>query len=174
MQCASTVKRWTAKLAACTAVLSIAACSGVTGQPGTAGPAGATGAAGTTTTGSTINITTATAITGTITSVTIGGAPVVQFKITDQNGALLQGLPAADVGFAIAQLVPGTNGGASRWNSYIYGTVPPYPCPAGVSSCATASQTQAQVEAASTGTFVDHGTAPTNTHSTRTSPRIRT
>ena len=157
MQCASAVKPWIAKLAACTAVLSIAACSGVTGEAGSAGPAGATGAAGTTTPGSTINITTATAITGTITSVTIGGPPVVQFKITDQNGALLQGLPAADVGFAIAQLVPGTNGGASRWNSYLYGMVPPYPCPAGVIACATASQTQATVEAASTGTFVDNG-----------------
>jgi OmcA/MtrC family decaheme c-type cytochrome len=138
-------------------LLMLAACSGTTGVSGSPGPTGATGAAGTTTTGATINIATATAITGTITSVTIAGQPVVQFKITDQNGALLQGLPAADLGFAIAQLVPGTNGGASQWNSYVYKTVPPYPCPAGVVSCATTPQIQATVEAATTGTFVDNG-----------------
>jgi OmcA/MtrC family decaheme c-type cytochrome len=146
-----------ARLSACAALLLITACSGTTGVSGNPGPTGATGAPGTTTTGSTINITTATAITGTITSVTITGQPVVEFKITDQNGALLQGLPAADLGFAIAQLVPGTNGGASQWNSYIYGTVPPYPCPTGVVSCATTPQTQAMVEAATTGKLVDNG-----------------
>jgi len=138
-------------------ILLLAACSGTTGVSGNPGPTGATGAAGTTTSGATINIATATAITGTITSVSIAGPPVVRFKITDENGALLQGLPAADLGFAFAQLVPGTNGGASQWNSYIYSTVPPYPCPVGVVACATTPQTQAGVEAATTGTLVDNG-----------------
>jgi OmcA/MtrC family decaheme c-type cytochrome len=134
-----------------------AACSGTTGSSGSTGATGATGTPGTTTSGSTINITTATAITGTIMSVSIAGPPVVKFQITDENGALLQGLPAADLGFAIAQLVPGTNGSASQWNSYIYSTVPPYPCPTGVTACATTPQTQATVEAATTGTLVDNG-----------------
>jgi OmcA/MtrC family decaheme c-type cytochrome len=146
-----------ATLCVLAALLVLAACSGTTGVTGNPGATGATGAAGTTTSGSTVSITTATAITGTITSVTIAGQPVVEFKITDENGALLQGLPAADLGFAIAQLVPGTNGGASQWNSYIYGTVPPYPCPTGVVSCATTPQTQAMVEAATTGKLVDNG-----------------
>jgi len=132
----------------------LAACSGTTGA---SGPAGATGPQGSTTTGSALSIKTATSITGKITGVTIGGPPVVQFQLTDQNGALLQGLPAADLGLAIAQLVPGQNGSASQWNSYIYGTVAPSGCPAGVPACATKPETQATVEAATSGTFVDNG-----------------
>jgi OmcA/MtrC family decaheme c-type cytochrome len=139
-----------ATLAACAAALAIAACSGGTGDAGTAIPAAAARAAS-------INITTAAAITGTILSVTIAGPPVVRFKMTDQDGVLLHGLQAADIGFAIAQLLPGKNGAASRWNSYIYGTVPPYRCPAAVISCAAAAQTQAMVEAAGAGTLVDNG-----------------
>jgi OmcA/MtrC family decaheme c-type cytochrome len=135
----------------------LAACSGTTGSAGPAGATGAAGAQGPSSSGSAINISTATALTGKITSVTIGGPPVVKFQLTDQNGALVQGLPAADIGFAIAQLVPGQNGSASQWNSYIYGTVAVSPCPAGVTACATAPKTQAMVEAASTGTFVDNG-----------------
>ena len=133
------------------------ACSGTTGPAGAAGATGATGPTGPTSTGSALNVSTATTITGTITSVAISGPPVVKFELTDQNNAPLQGLPAADVGFAIAQLVPGQNGSASQWNSYIYGTVAPSPCPAAVVACATTPKTQAMVEAATSGTFVDHG-----------------
>ncbi len=132
-------------------------CSGTTGSPGPAGTVGATGPTGTTTTGSALNISTATSITGTILSVTIAGPPVVKFQLTDENGALLQGLPAADLGLAIAQLVPGQNGASSQWNSYIYGTVAPAVCPAGVTACATTPENQATVEAATTGTLVDNG-----------------
>jgi len=138
----------------------IAACSGTTGVSGPAGPAGASGATGATgTAGSStaLDVTTATSITGLITSVSINGPPVVKFQLTDENGALLQGLPAADLAFAIAQLVPGQNGTSSQWNSYIYGTVAPAACPAGVPACATTAQTQAMVEAASTGALVDNG-----------------
>jgi len=137
-----------------------AGCSGTTGSAGPAGPAGASGATGATGTAgssSALNVATATSITGTITSVAISGPPVVKFKLTDENGALLQGLPAADLGFAIAQLVPGQNGTSSQWNSYIYGTVPPAACPAGVAACATTPEVQATVEAATTGTLVDNG-----------------
>src|SRR5580704_14895435 len=80
----------------------LAACSGTTGPAGPAGAAGATGPQGPTTSGSALNISTATAITGTITSVAISGPPVVKFQLTDQNGTPVQGLPAADLGFAIA------------------------------------------------------------------------
>jgi len=135
----------------------LAACSGTTGAAGPAGPAGATGPQGPSTTGSALNISTATTITGKITSVAISGPPVVKFELTDENGALLQGLPAADLGFAIAQLVPGQNGSASQWNSYIYGTVAPSGCPAGVPACEKAPETQAMVEAATSGTLVDNG-----------------
>jgi OmcA/MtrC family decaheme c-type cytochrome len=134
----------------------LASCSGTTGSSGPAGAAGTTGATGPTTTGSAHNISTATAITGKILSVTIGGPPVVKFQLTDQNGAFLQGLPADDIGFAIAQLVPGLNGSSSQWNSYIYGTVAPAACPSGVIACATTPETQAMVEAGATGTLVDN------------------
>jgi OmcA/MtrC family decaheme c-type cytochrome len=135
----------------------LTACSGTTGSSGPPGPPGTTGSQGPTTTGAALQITSATSITGTILSVAITGPPVVKFQLNDQNGALLQGLPAADIGFAIAQLVPGLNGSASQWNSYIYGTVAPAACPAGVVACATTPETQATVEAASTGALVDNG-----------------
>jgi OmcA/MtrC family decaheme c-type cytochrome len=133
------------------------ACSGTTGVAGSPGPAGTTGATGPTTTGAALNISTATAITAKILSVAIDGPPVVKFQLTDENGAFLQGLPAADLAFAIAQLVPGQNGSSSQWNSYIYNTVPPAACPTGVVACASTPEIQASVEQAATGTLVDNG-----------------
>jgi OmcA/MtrC family decaheme c-type cytochrome len=137
----------------------IAACSGTTGATGPAGVSSTTTGTPTAppTSGAALNVNTATAITGTITSVAIGGPPVVKFKLADENGAPLQGLPAADLGFAIAQLVPGQNGGSSQWNSYLYATVPPAACPAGVTACAKTPEQQATLEAATSGTFVDNG-----------------
>jgi OmcA/MtrC family decaheme c-type cytochrome len=137
--------------------LLLAACSGTTGPAGPSGTTGSTGSPGPPAGGATLNISAATAITGTITSVTIAGPPVVKFALADQTGAPVQGLSASDLGFAIAQLVPGQNGSASQWNSYIYGTVTPGTCPVGVTACATAPTTQAMVESASSGTLVDHG-----------------
>lgn len=84
----------------------LASCSGTTGSPGPAGTMGTTGAQGPTATGSALNISTATSITSKILSVAISGPPIVKFQLTDQNGAFLQGLPAADLGLTIAQLVP--------------------------------------------------------------------
>ena len=135
----------------------LAACSGTTGGPGPAGTQGVTGATGPPTTGAALNVSAATTITGKILSVTIAGPPVVKFQLTDQNGALLQGLPAADLAFAIAQLMPGQNGTSSQWNSYLYGTVAPAACPTAVVACATTPEVQAMVEAAATGTLVDNG-----------------
>src|SRR5271170_1036560 len=142
--------------------LMLAACSGSTGPGGPAGPAGPSGPPGPQGPGAgvaALDITTASSITGTITSVAISGPPVVKFNLADQNGAPLKGLPAADIGWVIAQLVPGQNGTSSQWNSYIYGTVTPAGCPAGVgpSGCASAPQTQATVENGATGTLVDNG-----------------
>jgi len=135
----------------------LAACSGTTGSGGPAGTTGATGPPGPPVTGSALNVSTATAITGTITSVTISGPAVVKFRLTDENGALLQGLPAADLSFTIAQLVPGQNGTSSQWNSYINSTVTPTGCPSGVTACDTVPKTQPTVEAATSGAFVDNG-----------------
>jgi OmcA/MtrC family decaheme c-type cytochrome len=139
----------------------LAACSGTTGSAGPAGPAGASGPAGPQGPGAgpVLNVTTATSITGTVTSVAISGPPVIKFSLADQNGAPLKGLPAADIGWVVAQLVPGQNGTSSQWNSYIYGTVTPAGCPTGVgpSGCDSAPQTQATTESGATGTLVDNG-----------------
>ena len=138
----------------------LAACTGSTGPVGPAGPAGATGATGPP--GATgpvtgLDITSATAITGTITGVTVGSKTVVNFQLVDQNGAPLKGLPAADIGFVIANLTPGTNGMSSYWTSYIYHSVTPSGCPAGVTSCETAAAIQPTTENGATGTLVDNG-----------------
>jgi hypothetical protein len=64
----------------------LAACSGSTGSQGPAGPASATGPAGPTGPGAgvaALDVTTATAITGTVTSVAISDPPVVNFKLAD-------------------------------------------------------------------------------------------
>ncbi|MGA7824296.1 MAG: OmcA/MtrC family decaheme c-type cytochrome, partial [Steroidobacteraceae bacterium] len=139
----------------------LAACSGSTGGQGPAGAAGATGPtgpAGPTGPVTGLNVTSATAITGTITSVTVGsGQPVVDFQLVDENGAPLSGLPAADIGFAIAKLTPGTNGTSSYWTSYIYQTVTPSGCPTGVTSCDTAPAIQPATESGTTGKLVDNG-----------------
>ncbi|MGE5841716.1 MAG: OmcA/MtrC family decaheme c-type cytochrome [Deltaproteobacteria bacterium] len=44
----------------------------------------------------------------------------VDFRITDNTtGALLVGIPAGNIRFALAKLVPGANGDSSNWQSYI-------------------------------------------------------
>ncbi len=141
-------------------ILLLAACSGSTGSAGPTGPAGPSGPAGSTGSSggtSALDITTATSINGTVTSVAISGPPIVKFQLADQNGAPLKGLPAADLGWVISQLVPGQNGMSSQWNSYTYLTATPAGCPSGVAACDSSPQTQANVENAATGTLVDNG-----------------
>ncbi len=137
----------------------LAACSGSTGpqgQAGATGPAGPPGPPGPGAGVTALDVTTATQIVGTISSVTISSAPVVKFSLADENGVPLKGLPAADLRWVIAKLTPGQNGEASTWQSYIYQTVAPSGCPSGV-TCLTASVTQATRELATAGTLVDNG-----------------
>ena len=51
-------------------------------------------------------------------AVSVRGAPVVNFTVFS-NGAVKQGLTLTDMSFAIAKLVPGSNGNPSRWQSYV-------------------------------------------------------
>ncbi|HMK85394.1 MAG TPA: OmcA/MtrC family decaheme c-type cytochrome [Steroidobacteraceae bacterium] len=149
-----------AALLAFCATLLLAACSGSTGPAGPAGATGPTGPTGPQGPGAgiqAIDVTTATAITGTVTGVTINGPPVVNFTLVDENGVPLKGLPAADIYFAIAKLTAGQNGESSYWTSYIYSSVTPNGCPDGVASCDKTPQTQATVEFATTGKLVDNG-----------------
>ncbi|HUI63118.1 MAG TPA: OmcA/MtrC family decaheme c-type cytochrome, partial [Steroidobacteraceae bacterium] len=138
----------------------LAACSGSTGPQGQAGATGPTGPAGPPGPGAGIaalDVSTATLITGKITSVTINSPPVVKFSLADQDGVPLKGLPAADISWVIAKLTPGQNGAASTWQSYIYQTVTPSGCPTGASGCLAAAATQATTESGATGTLVDNG-----------------
>jgi hypothetical protein len=118
---AGTVTRLGA-LALLTAALAAGCTSGKDGTPGATGPAGPPGGSGTPGTPGPVlalDITTAQAVTATITGVTGGSQPTVAFTLVDQNGAPLSGLKCPQVHFAIAALVPGAGGGSSDWQSYI-------------------------------------------------------
>jgi OmcA/MtrC family decaheme c-type cytochrome len=54
-------------------------------------------------------------------AVTIASAPKVNFTVFS-GGAVKQGLVLSNVSFAIAKLVPGTNGNPDEWVNYIYRT----------------------------------------------------
>ncbi len=142
----------------------LAACSGSTGPQGTAGPAGPAGPTGPQGPGAGIaalNVSTATAITVTVQSVTATGQVVVNFSLANQDGVPLKGLASGQAEFTIAQLIDGavaatgyTSSGAKQWVSFVItpGT-PPSPCP--VAQCATATTTLGTTE--TNGTLVDNG-----------------
>jgi len=54
-----------------------------------------------------------------ISAVLVNGAPKVNFAVFS-NGAVKADLKIADVSFAIAKLVPGSNGNPDQWVNYIY------------------------------------------------------
>lgn len=89
--------------------LMLAGCTGDTGPQGPAGPPGSiTGVS-----------TTATSLNTTVTGVTIGSPPVVNFTVTNESGKGFVGLTTSDLRFLIAKLTPGTNGDPSTWQNYI-------------------------------------------------------
>ncbi|MDH3613114.1 MAG: OmcA/MtrC family decaheme c-type cytochrome [Gammaproteobacteria bacterium] len=129
--------------------LGLAGCdggTGVAGSSGDTGPAGPPGGTGPSV-GNNIPVTSAERIDVTFTSVSVsadGGAPTVEYYLTNERGQGLVGLPAANVRFVIAQLTPGTKGGSSAWQSYITGD------DGGVTDA------QATTETATAGTYVDN------------------
>lgn len=147
----------------CTAVvgLALAACSGSDGSAGAAGPAGPAGPPGSAgppgPTGPilALDVTTARLITGTITSV--GGTasqPTVSFRLVDQNGQPLKGLPASAIRFTAAKLVPGSGGGSSEWVPYVTRTDNPI---VGVGWGTTPTrQATAEAATATGATYVDN------------------
>jgi OmcA/MtrC family decaheme c-type cytochrome len=89
------------------AAILLTACDGDDGAPGAPGaPAG-------------VDIANATEIHAVINTVTIASPPVVNFTLSDGNGNPVKNLPASAISFDIAKLVPGTDGNASAWQSYI-------------------------------------------------------
>lgn len=148
----------------------LAGCSGDDGAPGATGPAGADAP----TVSAPISALTAEemanlTMTGQVTGVTIASPPVVTFWVKDQFGRGLTGLGEKattslnTMRFALAKLVPGTQGSPSNWVAYT-----------GVASSATS-----RPSTENTGTMVDNGdgsytytfvtnvsTSPTNTWET--------
>jgi len=94
-----------------------------------------------------------------VTSVTISSPPVVNFTVTDGSGNAVVGLGNTsksstatvasypNLAFALAKMVPGTNGAPNRWVSYIVTTVP--------STTSAAAPSRPSTD--NTGTLVDHG-----------------
>ena len=97
----------------------------------------------------------------------------MKFTLLNENGEPLSGLPASDLSFAIAKLVPaGTQlkafpglpapapQGSAQWQSYLYVMANPAPVSAGTASdpvVGTKAEPEASTESGSAGTFVDNG-----------------
>ena len=147
----------------------LAACDGgsdgAPGAPGAPGATGPTGPAGKDV-GAVINLSklgvdefATMQFNAQITGVSIASAPVVSFSVSDANGTPVVGLGSKsksatatvasypNVAFTLAKLVPGSNGGPSKWVSYIVTTVP----------TSTAAATATRPSTDSNGTLVDNG-----------------
>ena len=129
------------------------ACSGdtgPTGPPGATGSTGSTGSPGSTggTVSALVPIQSVEKINVSFDSVTIGAAgqaPELVMRLTDDFGFGITGLPVASVGFTLAQLSPGQNGGSSAWQSYV------------TRSSAGIENAQATTESAGAGSFTANG-----------------
>ena len=147
-------------------------CKGDTGSAGAAGPAGPQGPAanpGATVVAVPSNSKAPTdaanaawaALTPQVTvqGVTLSSPPVVRFKVTDATGLPVVGLGntsksstatvagLTNLAFAIAKLVPGSNGSPSKWVSYMVTTVP----------TTTAAAAPSKPSTDNTGTLTDNG-----------------
>lgn len=127
----------------------LAACEGDDGPRGPAGPSGQIGPPGPP---APVSIGNATEINAEITNVSINSAPIVEFMLSDDTGRPIIGLPAGSISFTIARLVPGSNGDASRWESYITREE----MADGEAPDALASATQATTENGSNGSVQDN------------------
>jgi OmcA/MtrC family decaheme c-type cytochrome len=101
----------------------------------------------------------------TVTGVTISSPPVVNFTVANSDGTPIVGLGnvsqsstqtvagLTNLSFALAKLVPGTNGAPSKWVSYIVTSVPSKNASTGAITPAAPSRPSTD----NTGTLVDHG-----------------
>jgi OmcA/MtrC family decaheme c-type cytochrome len=156
---------------------------GATGPAGSAGPAGTPGAAGPNAT-TTVKVASLSAAAwadlapqAVVTKVTIASPPVVEFKVTDAAGNPVVGLADntsksstatvtgyTNVAFALAKLVPGTNGSPSKWVNYAVFNAPTVAQKAGtVAASASCDSTTSPTWCAgrpttdNQGTLVDNG-----------------
>jgi OmcA/MtrC family decaheme c-type cytochrome len=131
----------------------LVACSGETGSqgpPGDQGPQGDVGPVGPTGSPGGLPIDSADNINIAVSSVAVpsgGGAPVVQFKLTNDLTQGLTGLPAGDIRFTLSQLSPAAagSGASSEWQSYV------------TRDSGGIADAQANTETATAGAFVDNG-----------------
>ena len=97
--------------------------------------------------------------TGAVTSVSIASPPVVTFQVTDASNRGIKGLGftsqsataarpgLSNLAFAMAKLVPGSNGSPSKWVSYIVTSSP----------TTTTGETPSRPSSDNIGTLVDNG-----------------
>jgi len=90
-----------------------------------------------------VDINNADSINADITDASVSSPPVIEFSLHDDNGNPVKNLPASSISFTIAKLVPGTDGNASAWQSYI--------------NRLDDAEVQATTENGASGTLVDHG-----------------
>jgi OmcA/MtrC family decaheme c-type cytochrome len=90
----------------------LAGCSGDKGDKGDQGPPGPPST-------SVLPKSSATALSISITGVTINSPPVVEFTVSNEDGFPVGGLSTDDLRFTLAKLIPGTNGSPDHWQSYI-------------------------------------------------------
>ena len=103
--------RWGGWLRALALSAMVAGCNGDnTGSTGPAGPPGPSGPSGDTA---------APSLDITISGMTISGESVVDFTVTDGAGQPVTGLTTERLRFIVAKLLPGQNGDADGWQSYI-------------------------------------------------------
>jgi OmcA/MtrC family decaheme c-type cytochrome len=139
-RCRGRLSGW---LAVCALSTLIAACND--DNSGSAGPAGPAGPPGPVVDGGA----TASALDVAISDVTVAGTPVVEFTVTDPFDEPFTGLTTDQLRFTIAKLVPGDNGNADAWQSYINRVEQPGVGPG--------TQPAIQATTESSGTLVDNG-----------------
>ncbi len=108
------------------------------GSDGERGPAGPRGAGA------------ATELAMTISKVTVASAPVVEFRVTDQDGFGVDRLSTDDLRFTIAKLVPGSP--SPNWQSYIVTTAT-----SSANGAPGNGRTAVQATRENNGTLVDRG-----------------
>ena len=135
-------KRESAWLAALGVLLIVGGCEGDQGPPGPPGPPAPPPV---------VDIGNAAELSAEINGVSIASPPVVSFLLSDGSGNPVVNLPDSAISFKFAKLIPGTNGNASAWQSYINTTEDPGVGPG------TESKIQATTENGSAGTLSDNG-----------------
>lgn len=99
--------------------IALAGCSGSDGESGTPGTSGGDTTVIVAPPGGVASPTGATALSISVTGVTISSPPVVNFSIANQDGVPVVGLTKTDLRFNIAKLIPGSSDAPSNWQNYI-------------------------------------------------------